>query len=100
MQISVSKDERESAVRDWGVEDGPFKLVLVVNQDLKMGKGKVIDIVIHICTAIILIYMMCTYRLSDHVVAPYWYNGSIKHFHVSQQNLYSWYSLYFCAAHL
>jgi peptidyl-tRNA hydrolase len=28
-------------VRDWGIDDGPFKLVLVCNMDLKMGKGKV-----------------------------------------------------------
>lgn len=26
--------------RAWGLEDGPFKLVLIVNMELKMGKGK------------------------------------------------------------
>ncbi|CAM9447831.1 unnamed protein product [Chrysoparadoxa australica] len=28
-------------VKDWVLMDGPFKLVLVVNMELKMGKGKV-----------------------------------------------------------
>jgi peptidyl-tRNA hydrolase len=42
-------------VRDWDVADGPFKLVLVVNQDLKMGKGKVIDTA-YICTYTAFIY--------------------------------------------
>lgn len=27
--------------RSWRLDDGPFKLVLVVNMELKMGKGKV-----------------------------------------------------------
>lgn len=26
--------------RAWGIDDGPFKLVLIVNMELKMGKGK------------------------------------------------------------
>lgn len=27
--------------RVWSLDDGPFKLVLIVNMELKMGKGKV-----------------------------------------------------------
>lgn len=26
--------------RSWGAADGPFKLMLIVNMELKMGKGK------------------------------------------------------------
>ena len=32
---------QSSAARDWGMRDAPYKMVLVVNQELKMGKGKI-----------------------------------------------------------
>lgn len=33
--------ESNSEARAWSLSDGPFKLVLIVNMELKMGKGKV-----------------------------------------------------------
>lgn len=33
--------ESNSEARAWSLTDGPFKLVLIVNMELKMGKGKV-----------------------------------------------------------
>ncbi|CAM9887437.1 unnamed protein product, partial [Hapterophycus canaliculatus] len=39
-------EEEERALRSiggaraWSIDDGPFKLVLIVNMQLKMGKGK------------------------------------------------------------
>lgn len=35
--------QSSGGARAWSLEDGPFKLVLVVNMELKMGKGKVRD---------------------------------------------------------
>lgn len=35
------ESEGNSEARAWSLSDGPFKLVLIVNMQLKMGKGKV-----------------------------------------------------------
>ena len=35
------ESEGNSQARAWSLSDGPFKLVLIVNMQLKMGKGKV-----------------------------------------------------------
>ncbi|KAG5176112.1 peptidyl-tRNA hydrolase PTH2-domain-containing protein [Tribonema minus] len=44
-EVDSSDSEEEAGsvdqIRDWTIDDGPFKLVLVVNSELKMGKGKV-----------------------------------------------------------
>ena len=32
--------ESSGGARAWSLDDGPFKLVLIVNMQLKMGKGK------------------------------------------------------------
>lgn len=34
--------EASGGARPWSLEDGPFKLVLIVNMELKMGRGKVV----------------------------------------------------------
>mmetsp|Transcript_9765 Transcript_9765/g.20258 ORF Transcript_9765/g.20258 Transcript_9765/m.20258 type:complete len:188 (+) Transcript_9765:106-669(+) len=37
---TVAKHSSESA-KDWGMKDAPYKMLLIVNQELKMGKGKI-----------------------------------------------------------
>ncbi|CAN0266632.1 unnamed protein product [Pylaiella littoralis] len=34
--------QSNGGAREWSLDDGPFKLVLIVNMQLKMGKGKVV----------------------------------------------------------
>ena len=37
---AVAQHKNQSA-KDWGMQDAPYKMVLVVNQELGMGKGKI-----------------------------------------------------------
>ena len=34
-------NNKNQSSKDWGMKDAPYKMVLVVNQELKMGKGKI-----------------------------------------------------------
>jgi PTH2 family peptidyl-tRNA hydrolase len=34
-------NNKKQPSKDWGMKDAPYKMVLVVNQELKMGKGKI-----------------------------------------------------------
>jgi len=36
--IPINKNQ---TAKDWGIKDAPYKMVLVVNQELGMGKGKI-----------------------------------------------------------
>ncbi len=38
---AVAQQQSSQSAKDWGMKDAPYKMVLIVNQELKMGKGKI-----------------------------------------------------------